>query len=578
MPAPQFSQIPDNILLPGIFIEFEGVSSDDVTDDVEPVLMFAPKTSAGTADADVPVRVNSAQEAKGLLGVGSFGQRMVEVFRKQNALKELWVIPIADAGGGVKALWTFSVTSTDDNDPGNIVLYIGGQIVNVPVNADSLAATIVQDIIDEIDRLQDLPIENVTGLTSVTQVFTAATSDVLTAVAHGLAVGNRITVANSGGALPAGLAAATTYLVATVPTADTFTLESTAGVAVDITSTGTGTHTLTWIDKKTFTVHAMHAGTLGNDIDIRLNYLGSMAGQKLPTGVGVTWVATTPGSTDPTLTAGITAMGDEPYDYVVTPWSDATVLDALETVMDDRWRYNKQIYGHVFSVKRDTAANLETFGATRNNRHETIPGVYDFPTPVWEIVSAMVGQMSLTLDDDPALPEQGIRLAGVLPPKVGSTGRFTDDVRQALLDGGVATIVAVRQQAFIERMITTYQTDENDAEDKTYLDIQTLFTLMRVARFFKRRIQSKFRRKKLASDNSRLPASANLVSPLVVRNECVAIYSDLIELGWTEDLDWFKTNIDVVRPGSNPNRLDILFPDDLVNQLRTVAAMIRFRR
>lgn len=79
------------------------------------------------------------------------------------------------------------------------------------------------------------------------QTFTAATTDLCTATAHGFATGDRVRV-SSGTTLPAGLTADTTYYVIKV-SADTFKLASsdanaTAATAVNITDTGTGTHTI----------------------------------------------------------------------------------------------------------------------------------------------------------------------------------------------------------------------------------------------------------------------------------------------------------------------------------------------
>lgn len=79
--------------------------------------------------------------------------------------------------------------------------------------------------------------------------FTAADTDICTATAHGLQTGDGpIRLTNSGGALPAGLAAATDYYVIRLD-ADTFSLATSranalAGTAIDITDAGTGTHTL----------------------------------------------------------------------------------------------------------------------------------------------------------------------------------------------------------------------------------------------------------------------------------------------------------------------------------------------
>lgn len=82
------------------------------------------------------------------------------------------------------------------------------------------------------------------------QTFTASSAtDELTLTAHGLQTGDGVvTVSNSGGALPAPLLAATSYF-AIVTGANTFKLATTraralSGVAINLTSDGTGTNTI----------------------------------------------------------------------------------------------------------------------------------------------------------------------------------------------------------------------------------------------------------------------------------------------------------------------------------------------
>jgi hypothetical protein len=73
----------------------------------------------------------------------------------------------------------------------------------------------------------------------------AATDVITVSAAHGLVVGDRVRFSNSGGALPAGISAATDYYVLTVPLTTTLTISATPGGSVlDITGTGTGTHSI----------------------------------------------------------------------------------------------------------------------------------------------------------------------------------------------------------------------------------------------------------------------------------------------------------------------------------------------
>lgn len=78
--------------------------------------------------------------------------------------------------------------------------------------------------------------------------FTAAVTDICTKTAHTMRTGLKVQVSTTG-ALPAGLSASTDYFVIYL-TANTFSLATTlanaiAGTAIDITDTGTGTHTIT---------------------------------------------------------------------------------------------------------------------------------------------------------------------------------------------------------------------------------------------------------------------------------------------------------------------------------------------
>ena len=89
----------------------------------------------------------------------------------------------------------------------------------------------------------DLP-----GNNAAPKTFTEATTDICTCAGHGYNTGDRVQVSNSGGGLPTGLSAATTYFIIRL-TADTFSLATTdalatAGTAIDITGAGTGTQTI----------------------------------------------------------------------------------------------------------------------------------------------------------------------------------------------------------------------------------------------------------------------------------------------------------------------------------------------
>ena len=125
---------------------------------------------------------------------------------------------------------------------------------------------------------------------AVSVTFTAdATTDVLTVAdtSAKLRTGTRVTVSNSGGALPAGLSAATNYFwISLTPTSGklaTSLVNSRAQVAVDLTDDGTGTNTVTVNAEPRYTLNGM-IDTSDEPDNIMPKLLSAMAGVKVESG------------------------------------------------------------------------------------------------------------------------------------------------------------------------------------------------------------------------------------------------------------------------------------------------------
>ncbi|ELI8163734.1 phage tail sheath C-terminal domain-containing protein, partial [Yersinia enterocolitica] len=65
--------------------------------------------------------------------------------------------------------------------------------------------------------------------------------------------------------------------------------------------------------------------------------------------------------------------------------------------------------------------------------------------------------------------------------------------------------------------------------------------------------------------------------PNVIKGEMLSIYRQLERAGIVENFELFKQYLIVERNADNPNRLDVLFPPDYVNQLRVFALLNQFR-
>lgn len=327
------------------------------------------------------------------------------------------------------------------------------------------------------------------------------------------------------------------------------------------------------------TLTARHAGLVGNDVKVQHNFRGIAGGEILPTGVAAAIVAMAGGAGTPTLTAGLAAMGDDEYDFIISPFSDATTLDAFKVLMNDstgRWAWNRQMYGHVYAAQRGTFSALQAAGVARNDQHATLAAVEpNVPSTVWDYVAAYGARNAVFINVDPARPTQTGELVGILPAP--GAGRFIQTERQTLLSSGIATSYTAGGAVRIERAITTYQKNLWGQADPSYLDSETLHTLALILRRLRSRITNKYPRHKLADDGTRFGAGQAIVTPSVIRGELIAEYADLEELGIAENAKAFKAALIVERNANDPNRLDVLLPPDLVNQLRVFAVLAQFR-
>jgi phage tail sheath gpL-like len=129
----------------------------------------------------------------------------------------------------------------------------------------------------------------------------------------------------------------------------------------------------------------------------------------------------------------------------------------------------------------------------------------------------------------------------------------------------------------IQRAVTTYQRNAYDQPDNSYMDSEPLHQSAYVLRFLQNRITSKYGRHKLANDGTSFGPGQAIVTPLVIRGELIAAYGELERMGIVENMELFKANLIVERDATNPNRLNVLFPPDLVNQLRVFALLYQFR-
>ena len=143
---------------------------------------------------------------------------------------------------------------------------------------------------------------------------------------------------------------------------------------------------------------------------------------------------------------------------------------------------------------------------------------------------------------------------------------------------GIATQQTdANQVPMILRETTTYQLNQYGMGDDAYELVTTLATLARLLRNQKQAITSAFPRHKLADDGTRFGPGQAIVTPGLIKAELVAAYRIDMFNGLVENIAAFKDNLLVERDTNNPNRVNVLYPPDLINQLRVFAVLAQFR-
>lgn len=338
-----------------------------------------------------------------------------------------------------------------------------------------------------------------------------------------------------------------------------------AALDLPITST-VSTNVVTWTFR--------HKGTVGNSFDVRANY---QDGQTTPAGVAVAIVAASGGATNPVLTTGIAALGDNWYQVWAHPYTDATSLTAIETELASRFGPMRMIDGVAVTSSAGTQSALGTLGDSRNSPHSCVaamPGKNPV-TPPMEYAAEVAGVVALYGQIDPARPFQTLPVSGALAPAEGD--RFTFTERNLELFDGISTShVAPDGSTLLERLVTTYQTNAASAPDTSYLDVTTMLTLLYLRYSFRVFIQTSFPRCKLADDGVVAGPGQAIITPAIGKAAALAWFRSMEALGLVENFDQFKRDLVVQRNTQDANRLDFLLAPNLINQFIVGAAKVQF--
>lgn len=320
-----------------------------------------------------------------------------------------------------------------------------------------------------------------------------------------------------------------------------------------------------------------HKGLVGNDYDVRHSVAD---GEELPAGVGLTIApvgSVIAGTTNPSLTGLIAAMGDEWWQVISHPYTDATSLTAIEQEMERRNGPTVMIDGVAVTSAAGTFGTLSALGNGRNSGFSVIVAqAGENPiTPPMEYAAEVAGIVAREGELQPNRPFNTVGLVNATA--IPEADRFSFAERDMLLKGSIATSKnTTTGQVQLERLVTTYQLNASGSPDTAYQDIGTPLTLIALRYSWRAHI-SRFSRHLLVDDGTNVGPGVAIMSPTLGQAEAVAWFKGQEARALVQDLAQFKRDLVVVRDTVDRTRLVWELPVTLVPGLQILDTTILFR-
>lgn len=596
-----FNSIPSALRVPFVVAEIDS-SRAGASPGPQPyrALILGQKLGSGTAAVNSLHKVTNADAVATIAGRGSMLHRQAMGWFAANKSTELWVGVLADNPASVVAtkIATLSGTATA---AGTLSIYLAGHLVEIPVASGDTAATVAAALATEIGKHAFGTVTFVTpgagdNVTIGATTF-VGTAGAVTLGAATYSVDTDATAAAASLRAQVNAHAVASTVVRASSTAGVVTIRTHAGglagnsvvlATTDAVNAAISGATLSGatvdhdhayhatVVSGAITLHARNAGEVANQWDVRVNYRPDS--ESTPLGLEIVIAANDVGTTAPSLTAMIAAMGDTQYHVITHPYTDATSLTAIENELASRFGPLRMIDGVAITARNDTYGTLSTLGDSRNSQHSCILRTNESPTPPAEYAAHVAAVVAYYGQIDPARPFQTLPLPFILAPAEGD--RDTMQERNLLLYDGISTTrVGFGDLVQIERLITTSQRNAAGSPDVAYLDLNTLLTLAYARSDFRSRMATKYPRHKLGNDSGAYPPGEAIMTPALGKAEAVSWFLDMATRSPVvfdpSALDQFKADLVVVR-NADVNRLDFLLPPDLINQLIVSAAQIQF--
>lgn len=359
-----------------------------------------------------------------------------------------------------------------------------------------------------------------------------------------------------------------------------------AGEAAATTATNLAAAINAWVDPLTLaylpftavavtnvvTLTGRHAGTLLNEVEL-------YADPGIPGNIfagNLTFTDTVPGTGTASVSGALAALGDEAFDWIVSPFSDTANLDAAQTALSDlagRWAWNNQLYGHYLTVNTGNTGAQTSFGLGRNDRHISTLARIASPTPSWEwIAGYAVRQVPWLADDtngNAARNQSDIVIEGIRPPR-DRTLWPKQAVNNVLLGSGMSTFrVNAVGQVMIGKCITMERLNSAGQPDTVFRNIQQIAIATHSLRYLRAGLSYRHANKAYAQANPGNLPSISTNDDIFA--DCVMLHRDLVDRGILVNTEEFARRLKVETDLTNASRCNINMDLDGVDPLDILA-------
>jgi phage tail sheath gpL-like len=321
----------------------------------------------------------------------------------------------------------------------------------------------------------------------------------------------------------------------------------------------------------TVTLTALHKGTCGNNIDVRV----ALYQEKVPAGISITIGGFSGGAGDP-VTPDLSVLLEQRYfKYVGLGINNTATYAAWHSEVKSRLQPQNQEYTQLFSAFRGDYAAAYALGETLNYELLSVLSLGINPTSTWRAAAMYAAACAPKLYTSPQESLEGRELTGM----VGVNYHTWRDSNSLLFKGMSIMNVAQDGTCTILRPISTYQKRSDGSADDSYLDINTLAILDKT-----RRLQRNEARKWIgysaAASAEGFKPGLKIVTKDSVKAMLLSLYKNDLqyEYGLVQNYEFYKSTLQVEQNPTNPSRFDFVDQPVLVSPYYMLAGRNQFRK